>query len=314
MGTIHQLAAEPSTPPLSEGVEAFLRQVRSKSANTARAYSVSLRGLVEVLGADTPLWTLDSEETADQIAEWFDRRWGQATTPTHNLRLDAIRSAATYWGEQGWITTQPARRIKRHKRPADRARAVPRDDLEAFFDLPGHHVRDRTLWRLLYESAARSDEVLTLNVEGLNLANHTAVVVRKGGASDEITWRTGTAKLLPRMLKGRRRGPLFLTHRRARVVVPKLDLDPDTGRARLSYRRAAETFERATAEMPGGPWTLHQLRHSALTHAAEDGTSTPMLLRFSGHRDVRSLARYARVSTEALSRWQDERDEARRGR
>ncbi|WP_327249772.1 hypothetical protein [Streptomyces sp. NBC_01320] len=28
----------------------------------------------------------------------------------------------------------------------------------------------------------------------------------------------------------------------------------------------------------GGKVTLHQLRHSALTHAAEDGASTPMLV------------------------------------
>ncbi|WP_031162200.1 hypothetical protein [Streptosporangium roseum] len=55
-------------------------------------------------------------------------------------------------------------------------------------------------------------------------------------------------------------------------------LGPGSGRARLSYRRAAELFEAATADLPGGPWTLHQLRHSALTHAAEDGANTSTLL------------------------------------
>jgi hypothetical protein len=29
--------------------------------------------------------------------------------------------------------------------------------------------------------------------------------------------------------------------------------------ARLSYRQAAALFEAATRDMPGGPWTLHQL-------------------------------------------------------
>jgi integrase len=51
-----------------------------------------------------------------------------------------------------------------------------------------------------------------------------------------------------------------------------------------------------------GGATLHQLRHSALTHDAEDGTSTPMLMARSGHTSVRSLAKYARVSAEALQR------------
>ena len=51
------------------------------------------------------------------------------------------------------------------------------------------------------------------------------------------------------------------------------DLDPDTGRARLSYRRAAEVFKEAT-----GGWTLHQLRHSRLTHLAEAGIALPILM------------------------------------
>jgi hypothetical protein len=92
------------------------------------------------------------------------------------------------------------------------------------------------------------------------------------------------------------------------------DVDPTTGRARLSYRRAAELFDAHTAGISGGPFTLHQLRHSALTHAVEDGASTPMLMKMSGHTSVRSLAKYARPSAEALARWRAETDPAARGR
>jgi hypothetical protein len=49
-----------------------------------------------------------------------------------------------------------------------------------------------------------------------------------------------------------------------------------------------------------------------LTHDAEDGTGTPMLMARSGHTSVRSLAKYARVSAEALARHQANRDPARR--
>ena len=132
----------------------------------------------------------------------------------------------------------------------------------------------------------------------------------KGNAVDVIVWQTATARLLPRLLKRRRTGPVFLTDRRARVQLPPGDLDPATGRARLSYRRAAELFEQATAVCPGGPWALHQLRHSALTHAAEAGANTATLLAYSGHTSVASLARYARVSPAALARWQARRDPA----
>jgi integrase len=88
------------------------------------------------------------------------------------------------------------------------ARLLTRDDIA---------IRERTLWRLLYETAARSAEVLRLDVEEMDLADRRAKVRRKGGAIDIIVWQTGTARLLPRLLKGRKSGPVFLTDRRARV-------------------------------------------------------------------------------------------------
>jgi integrase len=137
----------------------------------------------------------------------------------------------------------------------------------------------------LYETAARSAEVLRLDI---------------------IVWHTGTARLLPRLIGGRRRGPLFVTERKARVQLPAADLD-EHGCAGLSYQQAEALFSEAS-----GGATLHQLRHSALTHDAEDGTSTPMLTARSGRTSVRSLAKYARVSAEALARHQAARDPARR--
>ena len=167
-------------------------------------------------------------------------------------------------------------------------------------------LRERTLWRMLYETAARSAEVVALDVGDLDLPNRRARVRRMGGAIDVIVWQTGTTRLLPRLLKGRKTGPVFVTERRARVQLPAADLD-ERGRARLSYQQAEALFSKAS-----GGVTLHQLRHSALTHDAEDGTVTPMLMARSGHALVRSLAGYARVSAEALARHQAERDPSRR--
>ncbi|MEV8639003.1 hypothetical protein AB0395_45845 [Streptosporangium sp. NPDC051023] len=65
--------------------------------------------------------------------------------------------------------------------------------------------------------------------------------------SFSIVWQTPTARLLPCLLDGRRTGPVFLTDRRARVALPPADVDPGSGRARLSYRRAAELFEQGPA-------------------------------------------------------------------
>jgi integrase len=224
------------------------------------------------------------------------------------------RSAAAWWRAQDWITGDPARRIRRRSRTPDRTRALDRAGIETLLTRPDLPLRERTLWRMLYETAARAQEILSLDADELDLRNRRARVRRKGGAADVIVWRTGAARLLPRLLEGRWAGPVFLTERRARVSLPPADLDLASGRARLSYRRAAECFDTATENLPGGPWTLHQLRHSALTHAAEDGANTSTLLTYSGHTSIASLARYTRVSPEALARWQQIRDPAARRR
>jgi integrase/recombinase XerC/integrase/recombinase XerD len=210
-----------------------------------------------------------------------------------------------YWQRQGWIGADPSRMLTRRKPGPDRSRALSRAEVEQLLTREDISLRERTLWRMLYETAARSAEVLALNVEDLDLPNRRARVRRKGGAVDWVFWQTGTARLLPRLLKGRKSGPLFVTERKARVQLPAADLD-EHGHARLSYQQAAALFSEAS-----GGASLHVLRHSALTHDAELGTGTMMLMGRSGHTAVRSLARYARVSAEAVARHVAERDPAR---
>jgi hypothetical protein len=71
--------------------------------------------------------------------------------------------------------------------------------------------------------------------------------------------------LLTWLLAGRPCGPLFLTDRRAPASAAAGDVCPVTGRARMSYRRAAEIFTGCTRPLDpaGHGWTLHQLRRPA---------------------------------------------------
>ncbi|MDG9701648.1 site-specific integrase [Streptomyces sp. DH37] len=307
MGTVHALPRAADAPTVAHAAAAFLDTIRV--LNTRRAYTVVLDRLAAHYGDRAHL---DDVADPDRLAAWFTEQWGAAAARTWNTRMNALHSATAYWREQGWLASDPTVRLRMRTAPADRDRALSRAQVEKLLGDKSSPLRDRVLWHLLYETAARAEEVLRLDVPDLDMPARTARTRRKAGARDVIAWQTGTARLLPRLLAGRRSGPLFLTDRRARPSVALADVDPDSGKARLSYRRAAELFEEHTARVLGEKATLHQLRHSALTHAAEDGASTPMLMAFSGHTSVRSLAKYARPSAEALARWQAERDGARR--
>jgi len=230
-----------------------------------------------------------------------------------------------WWGEghpgkddgQGWAIPDPFSRIAFRKVPADRGRALGRDQIRQLLTSKQVPLRERLLWTMLYETGARVNEVLSLDLEGLDRANMQARVTRKGGAADTIVWKTATKRLLTMYLDakagGHAHGPVFVTARAGKSDsrIGPGDLD-EHGRARLSYSQAEDLFKHWTAALLGKPATLHQLRHSALTHDAEDGWDVTMLKTKSGHTSLRSLERYARPSTEALARMQREHDQNRR--
>ena len=69
------------------------------------------------------------------------------------------------------------------------------------------------------------------------------------------------------------RGRAGVPHRspgRLHRVTAAADLDPASGRARLSYEMAEQLFKRYS-----GGKTLHQLRHSRLTHLGDQNVSAP---------------------------------------
>jgi site-specific recombinase XerD len=163
VGTVHRLNSGPanaSSPTLAYAAAAFLDTLQAPG--TRRAYMSTLRTLADQLGPATPLAALAHPTVGEQIASWFTGRWGGAAPATFNRNLDALRAAIAYWREQEWLDTavDPTRTLRRRRRAPDRTRALARAEIEALLIRPNLGLRERTLWRLLYESAARAAEVL----------------------------------------------------------------------------------------------------------------------------------------------------------
>ncbi|WP_344898553.1 tyrosine-type recombinase/integrase [Actinomadura meridiana] len=277
---------------LRTAAERFLAR-RDLDGDTIRSYAQTLRWLRREFGDDTPLGRM----TAEVVAAVFVVAWDGVAARTWNRHRSALWSFTTWAASRGWDMGDPAARIERRPEPRGRARVIDRHAVAALLDRPDVSARERTLWRLLYESAACADWALSLNVEDLDLVDHRGRVA-KDGTLRWMRWQAVTSRWLADLTEGRPRGPLFLADRRpAPARMPAAcDLCPATGRGRLSYERAAYLFKRATRPIdPAGQGhTLYQLRHSRLTHLGEDGWTAPMLMGLSGHDDVRSLASYVR--------------------
>ena len=54
---------------------------------------------------------------ADALTGWFEQCWGARAPATFNRNLDALRSAARHWRNQGWLHTDPTAALRRRARP-----------------------------------------------------------------------------------------------------------------------------------------------------------------------------------------------------
>ena len=293
--------------PARPGRLRLLRPARSLSSTSRRVYHATFQALIDDL-ADPPV----SAITTEMVTEHLTDRYHHTAPATYNRNRAALSSLFRFAQRRGWTDHNPVEAVERRReRPTsdqlDRRRAIPLRDLEALWTRKDIPLRERTLWRMLFDTAGRANEILGLDVNDLDLGERTARVTGKGGASEAVFWATGTARLLPRLLDGRTTGPVFLADRLPLRPMPAADLDPTTGRARLSYRRAATLFNHHS-----GGWTLHQLRHSALTTYAEQGVDLALLKAKSRHRSLRSLERYLAPSDAAVAAMTARHDPAAR--
>ena len=294
---------------LSAAIEGFFASV-DLADTTRQVYQTTLENLEQDLPADVALADISRETLSVHLRN----RYGKTKAATFNRNLATISSLFAWCEENDLIIKSPVKGIRRRKlkttvEAEKQQRPIPYDDLTTIWTNRRHRIRDRAFWAMAYDTAARANELLSLNIENMAIENREAVIIGKGGSAERIYWTSTTARLLPHIINGRTKGPLFIGDRkpRAHLTPAASDLCPATGRARLSYRRAEEIWKAASNGR-----TLHQLRHSALTHLAEAGTDVTMIKAKSRHKTTRSLERYVAPSPDAIRNLTNQHDPNKR--
>jgi integrase len=289
---------------LADAADEFLGTHRVANPNTHRAYASAIDRTIEKVGGRDRLLA----DVADaEIGAALTALWGDCAPATWNRNRAAVSSWLT------WCTTkkkQVAPSIpadaERRRENVDHTKAVPKTKLERLLSRRDLPLRDKTLYRMLYETAARAAEILSLDVQDLDLENRRAPLTSKGGDTEWVYWDAGTARLLPRLLRlpdghpdgpVRTRGPLFLADRKpvpARRPGPE-HICPHTGRPRLGYDRVRVLMEQQIGLDP------HQLRHSAATHLGEAKVPLQLIMAKTRHKNPRTAMRYTRPGGEAVA-------------
>ncbi|WP_307832768.1 site-specific integrase [Planomonospora sp. ID91781] len=285
---------------LAAAAEQFLSSTRLANPHTYRAYASAIDRTVALLGPDRLL----PEVADDEIGAALTHLWDRCAPATWNRNRAAVASWLTWCRtKKRWAAPCVPDDVERRRETSDETKAVAKTTIHRLLSRRDVPLREKTLWRMLYETAARAGEILALNVEDLDLEGRRAPVRSKGGATEWVYWESGTAHLLPRLLRlpdgsTRTHGPLFLSMRRP---VPArrpaaADICPHTGRARLGYDRARVQLEKYAG------LDLHQLRHSAATHLGEAEVPLQLIMAKTRHKNPRTAMRYVQPGAEAVSK------------
>lgn len=148
-------------------------------------------------------------------------------------------------------------------------------------------IRDKSILRLLYDLGLRRGEIVSLDLEDLDLAHKTLRILGKGRTQKErLTLPDRTAQALKDWIemRGEFPGPLFIS------------LDPaQKGNGRLRGR-SIHRLVSALGKRLGMTVRPHGIRHASITEALRraqaNGYDIEEVMDFSRHKDVRTLLIY----------------------
>ncbi|MEU7004942.1 tyrosine-type recombinase/integrase [Nonomuraea sp. NPDC046570] len=150
--------------------------------NTHRAYASAIdRTIAEIGGGARRLADVSDTEIGDALATL----WGASKPATWNRNRAAVSSWLTWCqAKKKWAAPAVPADAERRRGHVDHTKAVGKTKIHRLLSRRDIPLRERTLWQMLYETAARAAEILSLNVEDLDLENNRALLRSKGGDTE----------------------------------------------------------------------------------------------------------------------------------
>ena len=312
---------------ISRHINTFLNEYvpsqKTRSEHTLKSYNVALTlylGFLETERGITPTNLRGECFSVQYIEEWL--RWlmeKRCCSPeTCNVRLASMRVFLAYLGKRDMsllYLTNSASQIERKKTYRKKVEGMSKDAVGVLLRTPDLSTktgrRDMALLVLMYGTAARIDEILSLKVGHLHL-NAKKPFANIIGKGDKLR----TLYLLPKTV--------------AHITEHLNEFhgstpNPDSyvfysrnGGGKMSQtaisKRLKKYAEIAHKVCPDVPLTLHahQIRHAKASHWLEDGMNIVQISFLLGHEQLETTMVYLDITTEqeakALATLEDEND------
>lgn len=290
----------------------FLKLNRNVSHHTLRAYRSDLWQFVEFskerVGRPITTDDFDHRLVRSFLANLYENGHSRASSAR---KLASVRSFARYLRNEGHLerdfgglvsTPKLARRMPTHLDPDEISVLLESPDL----DTPLGR-RDRAILELFYASGLRLSELVSLDVDDVNLRDQLVRVLGKGGKERVIPFNQSASDAIRSYLKDHRvlvnssnetlgqachprttvvSMPLFVNYRGGRLSSRSVD--------RLVRKYAVQS----SARLGISP---HALRHSFATHLLERGADLRAIQELLGHARVSTTQRYTHVNAAQIT-------------
>ncbi len=274
----------------------FLATDKGFSRNTIAAYHNDLAQFVSyVERQSSPM--VDREAVLAFILELKEKRYAATTIAR---KIAAIRSYFHYLAGKGLIDGDPTEDLDSPKIGKSLPHAISVDEVERLLqatagEISPEAIRDHAMLELLYATGMRVTELVSLNVDDVNIHPGNVRCAGRGGRERIIPVSYEKMASVERYMREARtqlvRRPdqraLFLNHRGERLT-----------------RQGFWLIIKGYAKRAGieSSITPHVLRHSFAAHLISSGAELKAVQELLGHSSVTTTRRYTKVADNRVRR------------
>ena len=282
-----------------------------RSSHTVDSYEITVNQFIHYVETECKMnmKSFDAMKcySKSMIEDWL--RWlqekGYCTPQSCNVRLSNLRSFLKYLSSEDYKYAElylSSMAVERRNAENTKIYGVSKRGIEALLDSIDTStdigIRDYVLWELVYKTAMRIGEALSIRLKHLNLYAEKPFVTVVGKRS-----KVRTAYLQPKLAENLRNyvihifgknndGESFLFFSR----VNGKDQPMTTKGAELRLKKYAKIANEVCKDVPIDLHP-HQLRHARATHLLEK-LNIIQLSKFLGHEDVSTTMRYLDLTEE----------------
>jgi integrase/recombinase XerD len=272
-----------------------LQEHRGYARNTVEAYRNDLNQFLNFVGNERPHLTQWSRVDKPLLLEFIKDLTAREYTPSSVARKVAVlKTFYHFLMEQNLVSEDPTATLGSPKVQKRLPQILTPDEVDRLLGTPAKHstpkgFRDRAILELLYASGVRVTELVSLDVDAVDLDAKTVRCKGRGAKLRVIPISERAANALSDYLE---RGRSVLVTRDERALFVNAHGERLTRQG--LWLIIKEYVEEAGIETAVTP---HTLRHSFAVHQLNKGEDLHNVQRLLGHANITTTQMYARLAS-----------------